>query len=264
MRIALGLEYHGAAFAGWQSQPHGRTVQDVLEAALARIAGEPVRLHCAGRTDAGVHALGQVVHFDTGAARPESAWVRGVNACLPDRVAVLWALAVDEGFHARFSARARSYRYILYNHPVRPALWHDSVGWFHGPLDLGAMVAAARCLPGEHDFSAFRAAQCQAKSPVKTLHQARIIRRGDYFLFDFCANAFLHHMVRNLVGALVYVGKGRYPPEWLGEVLAGRDRSRAAPTFAAAGLYFTGAEYGERWQLPSNGRIIAPFLPSDT
>ncbi len=260
MRIALGLEYDGSAFAGWQSQPHGNTVQDVLERALAAVAGAPMRVTCAGRTDAGVHALEQVVHFDPPVTRPLNAWVRGVNAHLPDSVAVRWAVAVAEDFHARFSARSRSYRYLLYNQPVRPALDHRRAGWFHLPLDLEAMRAAAACLVGEHDFSAFRAAECQAKSPVKTLYTARIERLGDYVVFDFRANAFLHHMVRNMVGALVYVGKGRYPPEWLGELLASGDRRLAAPTFPAAGLYLAGIEYEERWRLPTNGRIIAPLL----
>ncbi len=258
MRIALGIEYDGSGFAGWQSQPLGNTVQDVLERALAAVAGRAVRTICAGRTDAGVHATAQVVHFDTDVVRPESAWVRGVNTHLPPPVAVTWAKPVDEDFHARFSARARHYRYLLLNRPVRPALSASRVGWFHHPLDLGAMEDAAGCLLGEHDFSAFRAAECQAKSPVKTIYTISIARQGDLFSFDFSASAFLHHMVRNLVGALVYVGKGKHPPAWLAEVLASRDRSRAAPTFAAAGLYLSGVDYDGRWQLPQGGRMMAP------
>lgn len=250
MRIALGIEYAGGAFSGWQSQPGGNTVQDVLERALAAIAGENIRVACAGRTDAGVHALGQVVHFDTGIHRPESAWVRGVNAHLPPDVAVRWAVPVEAGFHARFSALSRSYRYLLLNRPVRPAILQGRAGWFHQPLDEGAMAEAARHLLGEHDFSAFRAAECQAKSPVKTLARAEVRRQGPWILFDFRASAFLHHMVRNLVGSLVYVGKGRYPPGWIAEVLAGRDRAWAAPTFGPEGLYFRGVEYDERWGLP--------------
>jgi tRNA pseudouridine38-40 synthase len=187
--------------------------------------------------------------------------VRGVNANLPDSVAVRWAREVPDEFHARYSARSRSYRYVLYNHAVRPALLAGKVGWFHLPLDAARMQAGAAHLLGEQDFSAFRAAECQAKSPVKTLHQAEVRREGDCIVFDFRAGAFLHHMVRNLVGALVYVGKGAHPPEWIAELIAGRDRSLAAPTFSPHGLYLSGVEYEPRWQLPVNGRIIAPFLP---
>lgn len=260
VRIALGIEYDGSAFAGWQSQAHHRTVQDVLEAALSTVADSAVRTVCAGRTDAGVHALGQVVHFDTEVLRPEMAWVRGVNAHLPSAVAVRWATPVEAEFHARFSALSRTYSYFLLNRPVRPALLHGRVGWFHAPLDLDAMVAASQFLIGEHDFSAFRAAECQAKSPVRTVQELNIRRQGDVICFEITANAFLHHMVRNLVGALVYVGKGRYPSEWLAEVLAGRDRRRAAPTFDAAGLYFVRVGYEERWRLPLQGRIMAASL----
>ncbi len=259
VRIALGLEYDGAGFHGWQSQPDGNTVQDALERALAEVAGGPLRVVCAGRTDAGVHALCQVVHFDTQAARPDSAWVRGTNAHLPAQVAVRWALSVADEFHARFSARSRNYRYLLHNHSVRPALNHGRMGWYHHRLNVDEMRRACLHVLGEHDFSAFRAAQCQAKSPVKTLSRAEISRSGDMVVFEFCANAFLHHMVRNLVGALVSVGRGKHPPIWLAEVLAGRDRGRAAPTFSPAGLYFAGAEYESRWCLPEEGRIIAPL-----
>ncbi len=261
MRIALGLEYDGAAFAGWQTQPKGNTVQDALERALEEIAGARVRVMCAGRTDAGVHASAQVVHFDAPAARPENAWVRGVNAHLPDSVAVRWSREVPGDFHARFSALSRSYRYVLCNQAVRPALQHGKVGWFHLPLDVEAMRAGAALLQGEQDFSAFRAAECQARSPVKTLHRADVSRQGDCIVFDFRASAFLHHMVRNMVGALVYVGKGAHPPEWIAGLIAGRDRSLAAPTFSPHGLYLSGVEYEARWQLPLNGRIIAPFDP---
>lgn len=250
MRIALGLEYCGTSFHGWQSQPGGDTVQDALEAALAGIAGHAVSTVCAGRTDAGVHASHQVVHFDTDAERPVSAWVRGVNALLPDAVAVRWAQTVPDDFHARFSARGRRYRYLLLNRPQRPGLWRGRAGWFHLPLDVDAMAEAAAMLVGEHDFSAFRAAQCQAKSPVKTLWQADVRRAGDWVVFDFAASAFLHHMVRNLVGSLVYVGKGVQPVEWVGELLAARDRTRAAPTFSPDGLYFGGPMYEAHWGLP--------------
>lgn len=250
MRIALGLEYCGTAFLGWQSQAGGGTVQDAVENALAAIAGERVATVCAGRTDAGVHATQQVVHFDTGVTRPITAWVRGVNSKLPGGVAVRWAQAVPEEFHARFSARGRRYRYLLLNRAQRPGLWQDRVGWYHLPLDLGAMRAAAALLIGEHDFSAFRAAECQAKSPVKNLWKADISRAGDLVIFDFEASAFLHHMVRNLVGSLVYIGNGRQASAWVGELLAARDRRLAAPTFSPAGLYFGGPIYEAHWGLP--------------
>ncbi len=261
-RIAACVEYAGDAFSGWQSQAHGRTVQDALEAALARVAAEPVRLHCAGRTDAGVHATAQVIHFDTSARRPLSAWVRGVNAELPAAVVVRWAVEVDREFHARYLAVERQYRYILFNSPTRPAMLSGRVGWYHTPLDEALMAEAAACLVGRHDFSAFRAAGCQSKTPVRLMHEVAVARSGDYLIFDFRANGFLHHMVRNLVGALVYVGKGRYPPEWLEQALVARDRSLAAPTFTPHGLYLCGVRYPARWPLPGDGRIIAlPRLP---
>lgn len=260
VRIALGIEYDGAAFHGWQSQAHGNTVQDALERALAEIAGEAVRVSCAGRTDAGVHALAQVAHFDSAAVRPDSAWVRGTNALLPDSVAVRWAQPVAAEFHARYAARSRSYRYLLNNHAVRPALNHGRVGWYHRPLDVAAMRRAAQWLLGEQDFSAFRAAECQARSPLKTLYQADVTRHGDMLVFDFRASAFLQHMVRNIVGALVAIGSGKQPPEWVAALIAGRDRTRAAPTFSPAGLYFAGVEYDPHWRLPETGRIIAPSV----
>ncbi len=254
MRIALGVEYDGSRFCGWQTQAQGCAVQDALERALAEVAGAPVETICAGRTDAGVHALAQVVHFDTAAERPESAWVRGVNALLPPPCAVSWSRPVAPDFHARYSALARNYRYLLLNHPVRPAADHARVGWFHLPLDLEKMRSAAQLLVGEHDFSAFRSSECQARTPVRTMARVDVERRGDYLVLELRANAFLHHMVRNIVGCLVYVGKGKYPPEWVGEVLAGRDRSRAAPTFEAAGLYLARVEYDARWGLPDAPR----------
>jgi tRNA pseudouridine38-40 synthase len=257
MRIAIGVAYDGRGFEGWQSQPGGNTVQDRLEAALAAIAGGPVRATAAGRTDAGVHATGQVVHFETAAERPETAWVRGVNAQLPDAIAVQWASPVDGEFHARYAATSRTYAYVLYNHPVRPAVFNGKAGWCHAPLDVPRMRAAAGGLVGEHDFSAFRSAECQAASPVRALTRAAVERRGEYVLFEFTANAFLHHMVRNLIGCLVQVGKGSHPPGWIAEVLAGRDRSRAAPTFGPEGLYLTRVTYPERWSLPR----FAPMLP---
>jgi tRNA pseudouridine38-40 synthase len=254
MKIAIGIEYDGSRFQGWQSQPSGNTVQDHLERALASVSGEQVRIAAAGRTDTGVHALAQVAHFETAAARPLSAWVRGVNALLPSSVAVQWAAPVAEEFHARYSAVSRTYHYLLYTHPVRPALLHGKVGWFHQPLDLAAMRAAAAGLAGEHDFSAFRSSECQAKSPVRTLSACAIKEGGAYFRFEFTANGFLHHMVRNIVGCLVFVGRGKHPPGWVAEVLAGRDRRQAAPTFSPDGLYLAAVEYAPGWNLP-------PFEP---
>ena len=224
-RIALGIEYDGSRFLGWQTQPGGGTVQDALETALGGVADAPVRVTCAGRTDRGVHARGQVVHFEVGAERPDSAWVRGVNAMLPEAVAVLWSQRVSPDFHARYAARSRTYRYVLVNRPVRPALAARYAGWHHAPLDLGAMRQAAAQLLGEHDFSAFRAAECQAKSPVRTLHSIDIEGEGERIDFVLRANAWLQHMVRNIVGSLVYVGKGRHPPQWAKQLLESRQRA---------------------------------------
>jgi tRNA pseudouridine38-40 synthase len=253
MRIALGIEYDGSRFLGWQTQSGGGAVQDALEPALSRIAATPVHVSCAGRTDRGVHARGQVAHFDVDAERPDSAWIRGVNALLPESIAVLWACRVEDGFHARYSARARIYRYVLVNRPIRPALSSRHAGWFHTPLDLERMRSAAALLVGEHDFSAFRASDCQAKSPVRTLHSLDIAQRGQRIDFVLRANAFLHHMVRNIVGTLIYVGKGKHPPGWATELLASRDRARAAPTFAPEGLYLEAVEYDGHWALPQKG-----------
>ena len=250
MRIALCIEYDGRGYNGWQSQPAVPNVQDALQLALTQIAGEAIGVTAAGRTDTGVHATGQVVHFDTQADRPLSAWVRGVNALLPRDIVVRWAHPVQDEFHARFSAHGRSYRYLLLNRAVRPAILSSKLGWFHSDLDIELMREAAQHLLGEHDFSAFRAAECQAKSPVKTLTQLDIRRDGDLIQFDISAGAFLHHMVRNIVGCLVYVGKGRYPPDWMREVLEGRDRKLAAPTFAPDGLYLRQIHYEEKWGLP--------------
>ena len=252
MRIVVGLEYCGVGFCGWQSQPQGCGVQDALEAAVSVIAGEKTGVTAAGRTDTGVHAAFQVAHFDTRATRPLTAWVRGVNSHLPVGVAVLWAREVGEDFHARFAATQRGYRYVLLNHPVRPGLNQGLIGWHHRPLDADAMNLAAAHLIGQHDFSAFRAAECQARSPVKELRLAHIERRGDYLLCDFRADGFLHHMVRNLMGSLIQVGAGVQPPAWVGELLDSRDRALAAPTFDAAGLYLTHIRYPAHFALPES------------
>ena len=250
MRVALGVEYDGCPFNGWQSQADGQTVQDTLQDALSRISGEPVSVIAAGRTDTGVHALEQVIHFDTEVHRPLTAWVRGANALLPDSIAVLWAFPVPEEFHARFSAQGRSYRYVLINRASRLAVHTGKAGWYHYPLDVAAMRTAAQFLIGKHDFSAFRAAQCQAKSPVKNLSQLDIHREGEMIIFDVSADAFLHHMVRNIVGCLVYVGKGKHAPDWMLEILSGRERTIAAPTFSPDGLYLRRIHYDKKWGLP--------------
>ncbi|KAA6122770.1 tRNA pseudouridine(38-40) synthase TruA [Cupriavidus cauae] len=254
-RLALGLHYDGTAFSGWQSQPHRNTVQDVLEDAIARFAGERLPTTVAGRTDAGVHALGQVIHLDTVLSREPFSWVRGVNAFLPPTIALQWAKPVDEAFHARFAAFERTYYYALYTGPHRAPLVHGRAGYLMLPpgkrLDVDAMREAAACLIGEHDFSAFRAAECQAKSPVKTMYEIRIHADRDWVFLRFRASAFLHHMVRNLMGCLVAVGRGRYPASWLAEVLASRQRSMAAPTFMPDGLYLAGVRYPEPYGIPA-------------
>jgi tRNA pseudouridine38-40 synthase len=255
-RIALGIEYDGSGFCGWQTQPSACAIQDAVERGLAEIAGHPVATICAGRTDAGVHAVAQVVHFDTAAARPDTAWVRGVNALLPDTVAVTWMARVGDDFHARYSATERRYRYLLLDQPLRPALNRRHVGWIHQTLEVDRMREAAAYLLGEHDFSAFRSSECQANSPVRELRALNIDRRGDYVVFELAANAFLHHMVRNIVGSLSYVGAARRSPQWMQELLAARDRARAAPTISAAGLYLADVRYDEKFELPPVRRSV--------
>lgn len=252
-RIALGLQYEGTSWQGWQTQPHRQTVQDTLETALEKFCQRPVDTLCAGRTDAGVHATGQVVHFDTDIHRELFSWVRGVNAFLPTSIAVRWAAEVnggDDGFHARFSATARTYHYVIYNHPVRSPLWSGRAGWVFRPLDAERMTEAAQALVGEHDFSAFRAAECQALSPVRSMHSITVRRNGELLVVTLRANAFLHHMVRNIVGSLIQVGCDNRPPEWIAELLAGRNRELAAPTFSPDGLYLARVDYDARWGLP--------------
>ena len=250
-RIALGLEYDGAAFCGWQTQPGGCGVQDHLQQALSRFVDAPVEVTAAGRTDTGVHATAQVVHFDAAVQREEVAWVRGTNSSLHESARVLWAHAVTPDFHARYSARSRTYRYVLLDDPVAPAILRGRVGWYHRKLDVELMARAALALVGEHDFSAFRDAQCQAKSPLRNLLEARVERDRGLAAFTFRANAFLHHMIRNIVGSLVYVGAGKQPSGWIVEVLASRDRRLAAPTFAPDGLYLAGVEYDPAVGLPA-------------
>ena len=254
MRIALGISYSGSGYEGWQSQLSGNTVQDKLELALGKFAAQPIRTLCAGRTDAGVHGLMQVVHFDTLLQRDIASWVRGTNAFLPSDIAVQWAREVPDEFHCRGSAIARRYAYVVLESPVRPSVDAGRVGWVYRPLDDAAMRQAITHLVGEHDFSSFRAAQCQAKSPVKTISRIEISHRGDpgarYWRFEFEANAFLHHMIRNIMGCLVAIGQGNHPPDWLAGVLAARSRDAAAPTFSPDGLYFLGPVYDAAWGLP--------------
>lgn len=254
MRLALALEYDGRGFCGFQSQPSRCGVQDALEHAFGAIAQSPVATIPAGRTDAGVHAVSQIVHADVSDNRPLSAWVRGVNANLPPAVAVLWARPVPDAFHARFSATARHYTYLLLARSERPGLMAGRVGWYHRPLDLVAMREAASLVAGQHDFTSFRAAGCQAKSPVKTIHRFDVSSDGDLLRFEVSADAFLHHMVRNLVGALVGVGARKAPPHWIADLLALRDRTKGPATFAPDGLYFCGADYDASFGLPPTRR----------
>lgn len=256
MRLAIGVEYAGNRYAGWQSQPHAPSVQAEVERALASVAAHSVQLTCAGRTDSGVHALGQVAHFDTPAVRPIRGWVLGANTALPDDVALQWAAVVPDDFHARFSAVARTYHYVILNRPTRSPVWHGRATWIHAPLDADAMHAAAQVLIGVHDFSAFRAAECQSRVPTRRLDRIDVRRNGEFIVVEVTANAFLHHMVRNLVGTLLEVGDGSRPPEWVREALESRDRARSGPTAPADGLYFARVDYPERFGVPPAG--IAP------
>jgi len=286
VRLALGIGYNGQAYQGWQSQSSGRTVQDKLEAALGQFAATPIGTLCAGRTDAGVHGIMQVVHFDTDVVRTPFSWVRGTNRYLPHDIAVQWAQPVPDEFHCRASARSRRYLYVLSQSPVRPSLDAGRVGWSMRALDGDAMRAAAALLIGEHDFSSFRASACQALSPVKDVRRIVITRHEAgphsshdshpsplsdngrdiarcHWHFEFEANAFLHHMIRNLMGCLVRIGQGDESPAWMAAVLAARNRDAAAPTFSAAGLYFLGPLYDARWGLPGQATLLADPAPSE-
>ncbi len=253
MRIVLGVEYDGTDFCGWQRQQSGRTVQGCLEDALAKVADHELKTVCAGRTDTGVHATGQVVHIDSHAQRDAKAWIRGTNAQLPADIRVQWATPVDAEFHARFSARRRHYRYAIINARCRSAVLRDRTCWEYIPLDAATMAEGARHLLGEHDFSSFRAAACQAKHPVRTLYQLEVVRQGDFLYIDVVANAFLHHMVRCIAGVLIRVGRGEAGPGWVAEVLAARDRTLSGVTAPAAGLYLVGVRYPERFGLAAGG-----------
>ncbi|HWG10609.1 MAG TPA: tRNA pseudouridine(38-40) synthase TruA [Rhodanobacteraceae bacterium] len=251
MRIALGIEYDGTGFFGWQRLTHGPSLQAEVESALSFVADHPVEVTCAGRTDAGVHARCQVVHFDTHAERDPRAWVLGATTRLPHAVAVLWARAMPDDFHARFSARARRYRYVILNRAIRPALDARFMSWERLPLDADAMHAAAQALVGEHDFSAFRAIACQATHARRAVHALAVRRVGDHVIVEIEANAFLHHMVRNIVGSLLEVGRGERSREWIAQLLQGRDRALAGATAPPQGLTFLGPRYPAQWGLPA-------------
>jgi tRNA pseudouridine38-40 synthase len=257
-RVAAGIEYDGSLFRGWQVQPEGNTVQDALEKALAAFTCHPVRVVVAGRTDSGVHALNQVMHFDTEVTRSNFSWVRGVNNFLPAGVAIQWAKPVPVEFNARFTAFERTYDYVLYIDAVKPTLLSGKVGWVHTALDVDAMREAAAFLIGRHDFSAFRSSECQAKSPVKTLKEISVVPNGKFVHFRFTASAFLHHMVRNLVGCLIAVGRGRHPAAWMQELLAHGDRKQAAATFMPDGLYLSRVGYPEEFEIPAPNLSARP------
>lgn len=250
MRIALGIEYHGYDFYGWQAQNNLPTIQGHLETALTKVAAHPVSLVCAGRTDAGVHALGQVVHFDTDAIRTSRSWVLGASTHLPSSIAVRWTQEVDENFHARYSALSRCYQYIIYNHPVRPAILAKHVSWYHVPLDAERMHHAGQYLLGENDFTSFRSTQCDSKSPMRNVQKLKVSRQGNFICIEIQANAFLHHMVRNIVGTLVPIGAGLYPPDWITAVLQAKDRKKALETAPATGLYLNRVEYPAQYLFP--------------
>ena len=256
MRIALCVEYDGSRFSGWQMQNHGtRTVQGVLEKALSTVANESVQVVCAGRTDTGVHATGQVVHFDCAAERGLKAWVMGVNTHLPDDVTVRWSAQVDDDFSARFTAIARQYRYVISNRQARPALLHNRVCWRHGSLNVAAMHQAAQALLGENDYSSFRSSACQAEHARRNIQSISVQQQGDFIYLDIQGNAFLHHMVRNIVGSLLMIGNGDKPLEWMVELLQLKDRTQAGPTASAAGLYLVNVLYPEAVNLPQNAYI---------
>jgi tRNA pseudouridine38-40 synthase len=263
-RIALQVAYNGRHYHGWQRQKGAVSVQEKLELALSEVADMPIKVVCAGRTDAGVHASGQVVHFDTPNARPMRAWTHGGNIHLPDDIAIQWAKSVPESFHARFAAVARQYRYVIYNHPMRPALLDKEVTWNFRPLNVTNMQKAADYLVGEHDFSSFRASACQAHSPVRQVHAVTVHAAGNYIVIDVRANAFLHHMIRNFAGLLMTIGAGKQPPVWAQQVLQACDRRQAAATAPPYGLYFVNAEYAGEFALPTTvlgPHFLQPWLP---
>lgn len=256
MRIALGVEYDGHHFFGWQSQPALTTVQGTLQAALSKVANEPIEIFCAGRTDAGVHATGQVIHFDTRAKRHVDAWMFGTNTHLPPTISIRFARQVDYSFHARFKAISRRYRYVIYNHPIRPAILSSRTSWHYYPLDVERMRTAASYLIGEQDFSSFRSSKCNSNSPMRNITDFHIERRGDYVIFEIEANAFLHHMVRNIAGTLMKIGAGFREIEWMPEVLQAKSRRAAAETAPAGGLYLIKVTYPEPYHFPLSDQLF--------
>jgi len=256
MRYALGIEYDGKNYCGWQRQKTVVSVQQTLERALSKVADEPIEVICAGRTDTGVNATNQVVHFNTNKIRKDIAWTLGVNTHLPSDIAVTWVKAVDEDFHARFSATARRYRYVIYNNRLRSAILSHGISHFYHPLDEKLMHLGAQHLIGKHDFTSFRTVHCQSHSPVRTIHHCEITRQGEYIIVDIKANAFLHHMVRNIVGSLMRVGQSQESTEWIKEVLAVKNRCLAGVTAPPEGLYFVEVDYPENYTLPKR-----PFGP---
>ncbi|MCW2254140.1 tRNA pseudouridine38-40 synthase [Providencia alcalifaciens] len=260
-RIALGIEYNGSRYYGWQRQLEVKSVQGCLEEALSKVANHPVSVFCAGRTDAGVHATGQVVHFETSVTRKEAAWTMGVNTHLPADIAVRWCQPVDDEFHARFSATARRYRYVIFNHRYRPAILSNGVTHFHYPLDEKRMHEAAQALLGENDFTSFRAVQCQSRTPWRNVMHVQVTRHGNYVVVDIKANAFVHHMVRNIVGSLLEIGCGNQDINWMAQLLVLKDRTKAAATAKADGLYLVGVDYPEKFALPSN--VMGPVFLAD-
>ena len=254
MKYAIGVEYCGANYCGWQRQPHCESVQQNVESALGFVGNHPLELVCAGRTDSGVHAIEQVAHFETSAERSERAWVLGSNCRLPPDIRVKWVLPVADDFHARFSARSRAYRYIILNSPVPSAIFHDRCSWEFQPLDQAAMHDCSQILVGEHDFSSFRAAGCQSRSPNRNVHEISVTRQGELIFLDIRANAFLYHMVRNIAGSLVAVGKGEHDAAWFAGVFKAGDRELAGKTAAASGLYFLQASYDAQYELPTMAR----------
>ena len=256
MRIALGVEYDGAYFFGWQSQPGLVTIQGTLEKALSAVANEPIHIYCAGRTDTGVHATGQVIHFDTKAKRHLDAWVFGTNANLPSSIAIRWSRHVDHSFHARFKALARRYRYVIYNRPIRPAILNTHTSWHFYPLEVERMRTAASFLLGEQDFSSFRSSKCNSKTAMRNVTDFSIERRGDFVIFEIEANAFLHHMVRNIAGVLMKIGGGFKEIDWMQEVLLSQSRRSAAETAPAGGLYLIRVRYPEPYLFPHSDQLF--------
>ncbi|MGF1776590.1 tRNA pseudouridine(38-40) synthase TruA [Vibrio nomapromontoriensis] len=262
MRVALGIEYNGANYYGWQRQRDVNSVQAELEKALSVVANQPIEVMCAGRTDAGVHGTGQVVHFDSPVIRKPAAWTMGVNANLPKDITVRWATEVSESFHARFSATARRYRYVIFNHALRPGILSTGVSHYHGELDVEKMHQAGQFLLGENDFTSFRAVHCQSRSPWRNLMHLNVTRHGPYVVIDIKANAFVHHMVRNITGSLIVVGRGEQPVEWIEWLLAQKDRKLAGATAKAEGLYLVDVDYPDEYSLP-NVPIGPLFFPDD-